>query len=123
MAITAEQIVASRRRWVDVGRYRIQIQRPTVSEDPAIARMSPVERVIHFATHCVVGWAGVTEADLLPGVGGSDEAPFDLATYRAWVADEQDVIVAVGQAVLDAVIERRRALEDAAGKSASSPPQ
>lgn len=121
MTITAEQIVAGRRRWVDVGRFRIQIQRPTVSEDPVIARMTSVERIIHFALYCVVGWSGVTEADLLPGVGGSDDVPFDAETYRAWAADEQDVILAVGQAVLAALVERRNAVESAAGKSVSSP--
>lgn len=70
----------------------------------------------HFATHCVVGWRKVTEADILPGIGSSDPMEFDHSVYASWVVDRLDIVAGIASAVSDAITARREARGAAAGK-------
>jgi hypothetical protein len=52
----------------------------------------------------VVGWAGVTEADILPN-GDDSTIDFDLDLFQAWIADKPEYWARIGQSLTDAYLE------------------
>lgn len=60
----------------------------------------------------VVGWAGFTEADLIPS-GASDPVEFSQEVFALWVEDNRDAVNKIAQAILDKVIEHEKQAEEA----------
>lgn len=115
------QLREARQSWVEVepGR-RVQITRPP---DASLHELTlrPGENNIECMLRCVckyvVGWDGITEADLLgAAVGGSDAAQFSAALWADVVADRRHWITTV-MAKLIAVINAHDAAKEAAAKN------
>lgn len=84
---------------VKVGGYTFTIQRPTKYE---MAKISSEKDASFFdlAHRFVVGWDGVTEADLMPS-GGETAVPFDREIWRRWLEDREDFWQPISQAVME----------------------
>ena len=78
----------ARRSWVEAGKYRLQIQRPTMLDILKAGRQA--ELTIEFAARFVMGWDNVTELDLFPG-GDPEPAAFGREIFSAWVAGRPDL--------------------------------
>ena len=81
-----EKFQASRRSWVESGKHRFQIQRPTMLDVVKSGRDGE-QLTIEFAAGFVVGWDQVTEADLIPG-GDPEPVAFDPAIFKVWIAEQ-----------------------------------
>lgn len=104
------RLVAARESWVDAGRLRFKLRRPTEME---LIRMRQGDRValgLDAIQRCVVDWQGVTEADIVPS-GASDPAPFDAALYAEWVADHPELWQPISNALYSAIEAHARTLE------------
>lgn len=62
---------------------------------------------------CAVGWAGFSEADLVPS-GASDAVPFDLDVWLMWIADHPQYWEVVSNAVAEMIQQHTQAGADAA---------
>jgi len=80
-----ERFQASRRSWVESGKHRFQIQRPTML-DVVKAGQGEATLNIEFAARFVVGWEQVTESDLIPG-GDPEPVAFDPDIFKVWIAE------------------------------------
>ena len=101
------QIKKARQRRVEVGGFTFIVRRPTDTEFVAHYEL----RIYEIAQEYVVGWEGVTEADIVNG-GGEDAVPFDADLWREWCADRPDLWEAIFTAVLQAYeqhVEQRQA--------------
>ena len=74
----------SRESVVESGDKKFTIRRPPALD---VARIQNGRIDIDFACKYVVGWPGLTEADLLPG-GDPEPVEFDSALFVAWIADQ-----------------------------------
>lgn len=121
----AERLIAQmrtqRQSWVEVApapeggvAKRVKITRPpenevssfvTTTDDGRFTLQATAEHVSRY----VVGWAGITEADLVGAVGGSDPAPFNPDLWRLVVEDRLDWMRIIAQALLDAILTHRAA--------------
>lgn len=84
---------------VKVGKFSFIIQRPTKYE---MAKLSGETGASFFdlASRFVVGWHGVTEADLLPS-GGESPVTFDRDIWRRWLEDREDFWQPLSNAVME----------------------
>lgn len=136
---------AARERWIDAAGARVKVRRPldleladimSQSEVSRLARrvaerheddadvralLREVDKSAHTAIvlRYVVDWE-VTEADLLPGVGGEDRADFSAAAWREYVLGRPALFNEVLASVMGWFTEHKSALEAVPGKSASS---
>ena len=90
----------ARRSWIEAGKFRLQIQRPTML-DIVKAGQGEAALTIEFAARFVVGWEGVNELDLIPG-GDPEPAAFDPAIFALWVADRPDLWGAISAGIAEA---------------------
>lgn len=111
-----EKLLAARERWMEVGGFRLKVRRPSDLELLELSGKSTEEIARKFAMDCVVDWT-LTEADVLPGVGGNGRAEFDAELYRDWVADRIEVLREVANTVAAMISERRQRKEESEGKS------
>lgn len=79
---------------------RVRIRRPAEAQVPAFAAATPIERV----RDNVVGWEGITEADILgPALGGDAEVSFDAALWGEIVSDRIVWLKIVHEALIEAI--------------------
>ena len=72
---------------------------------------------VQHVCECVIGWDGITEADVLgPSIGVNDPAPFSPELWAEYVRDRVDVVGKVAQAIADAIT-RHLEQRDAAAKN------
>lgn len=109
-----KKMLAAREQWVDVGRFGFLVRRPTEMQITRWRGNEALEVTFTIVAECVVGWRGVTEADLVPG-GSDDQMPFDADAYRMWAEDRPDVWQPLAEAVMRLVDENRKRLESAQG--------
>jgi len=95
--ISLERFNAARRSWVEAGKFRFQIQRPTLV-DVIKESQSGASLSIEFAARFVVGWQNVDESDLIPG-GDPEPAAFAPALFAAWVAERPDLWKAISEGI------------------------
>lgn len=121
----AERLIAQmrtqRQSWVEVApapeggvAKRVKITRPPENEVSSFVTSTADGRFTLSATadhvsRYVVGWDGITEADLVGAAGGSDPAPFNADLWRLVVEDRLDWMRAIAQALLDAILAHRAA--------------
>lgn len=116
MADLSAKILAARRRWVEVPGHPgwgLEIQRPTDYDLQHLrARKLPdgIQVAVELVKQCVVGWRGITEADLVPG-GGAAAPAFEAATWAAFIEDRPDLWGPLSDAIWAMVGERERELE------------
>lgn len=115
------QMRAQRQSWVEVMpapeggvAKRIKITRPPENEVSSFVASTEDGRFTLQATadhvsRYVVGWDGITEADLVGAAGGSDPAPFHGDLWRLVVEDRLDWMRTIAQALLDAILTHRAA--------------
>lgn len=84
---------------VKVGKFTFTIQRPTKYE---MAKLSGEQGASFFdlASRFVVGWDGVTLADLFPS-GGESAVPFSREIWRKWLEDKEDFWQPISKAVME----------------------
>lgn len=108
-AVSLEDRLREQRRvWVPLadGRRRIRFSRPLVTQLRTLAAGVTLDVVCQY----VDGWDGFTEADILgAAVGGDAPAEFTPGLFKAWAADDFDVLRTVAEAIADAV---RRLIEE-----------
>jgi hypothetical protein len=91
---------AQREAWLElrkVPEQKLLVRRPTESQYPKLRDGVPMEMCVS----CIVGWEGVTEADLLgAAIGASDPVPFHpdvmneaLQDRTTWAVKVQNKIV------------------------------
>lgn len=122
----AERILAQRqaqrRSWVELApasdgkpARRVQITRPTETEQPAFLQRvgdgyqwaADIEHVKRF----VVGWDGFTEADLVGAAGGDQPVPFSPALWADVCTDSKATTAKVAEALLAALTDYHRTVE------------
>lgn len=122
----AERILAQRQaqrlRWVELApasdgkpARRVQITRPTETEQPAFLQRkgdgfqwsADIEHVKRF----VVGWDGFLESDLVGAAGGDQPVPFSAALWADVCTDSSDITAKVAEALLTALADYHRAVE------------
>ncbi|HJT63071.1 MAG TPA: hypothetical protein VJ797_15485 [Burkholderiales bacterium] len=84
-----KRLVAARESWADSGRLRFKLRRPNEMELIRMRRGSTVEIGLDVIQKHVVGWEGVTEADIVTS-GGSEPVAFDATLYAEWIADRPE---------------------------------
>lgn len=111
MSGVIQRLRAQRQSWVDIepGK-RIQIMRPPENDFPAfLSGEGETRRVsanLEQVCKYVVGWDGISEADLLgAAVGSSDPLAFDSALWAEVVADKADWFNAVASALVTAMVQ------------------
>lgn len=120
MADLSPKIIGARRRWIEVPghpAWGLELQRPTdydLSRIRGRGLASGVEIAVELCKAHVVGWRGITEADLVPGGGGETPA-FDPRTWAAFIEDRPDLWGSINDAIWAAVRERERELETLRG--------
>lgn len=87
----------------------VRIRRPLEVEFADFGRggLPPVELVCRH----VVGWDGITEADLIGAAGSNDAAPFSPALWSEVARDRSAWVLVVYQALIDAINAHAQALE------------
>lgn len=104
----ADRIRKSREQSVDVAGHQFTVRRPSDEEAAAISAHG--DGLLDIVKRFTIGW-NLNEIDIVPG-GNPVPAPFDLDTFREWVADRPDVWDPLGTAIVDAYkahAERREA--------------
>lgn len=91
------QLRKAREVKVEAGGFTFIVRRPTDTEFLAHREL----KVYEIAQEYVVGWSGVTEADIVKG-GSEDAVPFDRDLWREWCADRPDLWEPIFGAVLTA---------------------
>lgn len=103
--------LALRERWVDLGDgRRVLIRRP--GETP-LAQRRRSEVTVEWLAGFVIGWEGVTEADVIGT--GTAAVPFDADLWRVVVEDRVEWAAKVAEAVLDLVNKHTEARAAALG--------
>jgi hypothetical protein len=110
-----KQARAARRRWHRLDdKRRLHIQGMSPGEFRRFAEKIG-DMVDTLPAACVVGWEGITEADLC--ANASDEpVPFSAAAFAWWLDEHQEHLEAVFKACWDACEDARSRLEEASGK-------
>lgn len=116
------QRIAQRTRWVELapatdGRpaRRVQVTRPTETEQPQFLRRSgdgwqwaaELQHVKDF----VVGWDGFLETDLVGAAGGAQPVPFSAALWADVCTDSSEITATVAQSLLEMLADYHRAVE------------
>ena len=112
----AQRLRERREFWVQVGEgKRIKVLRPREAEfvefiDQQGTMFAGPEHVRRY----VVGWDGITEADLLgQEVGAADPAPFSQELWDEVVSDRLNWLKPVAAALLHAIADHRLSLTEA----------
>lgn len=114
MGRLAEQIKRARQVEVSVGeRWKFTARRPTKMELAEWRELDGIALIRKIFSECVVGWSGVTEADLFAG-GGDLQPDFERDAFLAWADDNIDVAVAIRDAVMKAVTDWQEQVEASA---------
>lgn len=93
---------------IKVGHLTFTVLRPT---DADLLDLMDKD-LVALARRQVIGWAGVTEADLVPG-GSAADIPFDAALWQEWIPDRADLWTPIGSAVRDSYKDHVDRLESA----------
>lgn len=111
-----KKIRAQRMSWValDDGK-RVQIIRPTEIElANQFVKNGSIEVDFEEVKRFVVGWEGITEADLLgAAVGASDPIGFTTELWAEFVADNIKWVRTIARAMLDDIVKHHSAQDDA----------
>lgn len=104
-------LLTARQSWVALPNgAQVRILRPDEAEFGKFVQGVTVDHVCEY----VDGWRDVTEATLLGGAVGSEDAvPFSAALWRAWVRDNVDAVEVVAKAIgaaISAHIQTRKAI-------------
>jgi hypothetical protein len=94
----------------EVAGFTLILRRPSHAEYVALERSQATH--LEVAERFVVGWEGVTEADLVVS-GGEDEMPFDPEAWRELLADTP-ALWEVGGIINEAFLEHIKAGEEQA---------
>ena len=120
----AEAIRKSRQQWHELDeppRRALLLQRPGDTQLSKWSGSGPAgkltgDEMIALTRQCVVGWRGVTEADLLgAAVGSSDDQPFSREVFDVWAEDQMPVLRDVAVAVLAMIKAHADAKVEASG--------
>ena len=115
-----EQMRAQRLSWVELEpasagqpARRVQITRPPENDVASFitttdGRFTLEASVTHVSKY-VVGWDGITEADLIGPAGSAEPAPFTPALWAIVVEDKLGWMRAIGRALLDAIVAHQAA--------------
>ena len=98
MATPDERIRKSREFTRDFEGLELRLRRPSVREFAQLEREQ--WDVFRVADAFVVGWEGVSEADLWPG-GGEDAVAFSTAVWQEYLADREHLWEPVAQAIAE----------------------
>ena len=105
-------------KWVEVGGCRYKVRRPRDLEMRHLLQQNPdVSEAL--AMQFVVDWE-VTEADLLPGIGGDSRVPFSTGAFREYIADRLPDLFDLSTAIWNEYQAYRATKDDIAGKSATT---
>lgn len=110
MSRIVEQLLAQRKRWLDIAPgQRVQIIRPPETDIGGLFVGSGKQRTMVMDLAQVikytVGWDGVTEASLLgAAIGASDPVPFSSDVWAVVVADRTDWVQTISAALLTDVL-------------------
>lgn len=121
-AAVLQRLRAARQSWVELepGK-RIQITRPPEADmQDFIPRPgeSEVDRMLRCATKYVVGWEGITEADLLGEALASPEpVKFEPVLWAEVVRDNRDWMMKVVVGLMDVVSAYEKARSESAKNS------
>lgn len=103
-----DKIRRAREQIVEVGGYRFTVRRPTDLEMiEARGEFRP-----RWGLQFIVGWDGVTEADIIPG-GSPVPVPFDAAVCAEWLTDRPDLLTPLIEAAMRAYVAHVDTLENA----------
>jgi hypothetical protein len=103
-ASLAEKIRRARESKVEVGRFTFIITRPTDIEMALMYKSGREANKHDVARDHVIGWAGVKEADILPG-GQDEDIKFDNAAWIEWCSDDQTLWAPIYEAVIESFME------------------
>lgn len=108
-----ERLLEAREFGVDLGDGKtLTVRRPLASQLPKLR-----SRLVESAHELVVGWSGITEADLLgPSIGSTTEAPFDPQVCAEALGDRPEWAAAVVERTIDVVTAYIKARESALKK-------
>lgn len=110
------QLRARRESWVDVAPgKRVRIRRPREAEMQRFVRDGRIVCDIEHVRDFVVGWEGITEADLLGSAGAGSPAIFSAEVWDEVVTDRLSWIKPVAKALLQAIADHKLSLDDASG--------
>ncbi len=113
-AVLLAQMEAGRTAWADLAKgRRVQFRRPLEDDMQRLRTMPVVDMVCEF----VVGWEGITEADLLGAAVGSDApVPFHAELWSRHLRDNLAHVEPVAAAIVRSVTEHVAA-RDATAKN------
>ena len=111
MSKLLDRIRKGRESTLAIDKHTVTIIRPTVEQ--MVALKADGYSHLDLAKHFVVGWAGVTEADIIPA-GASEALPFEADVWREWLADHPEWWSPIGMAVVEAFNSYSEYREDAA---------
>jgi hypothetical protein len=119
MTSLAEQIRRRRESRLQIGKHTFVIRRPTALQwaalrpilgDEDASVLSKLTAMLPF----VVGWADVTEGDLVNGAP-AHPAQFDAEALSEWLQDDLSIAAPVIQGIVKAYQDSEKKTEDAAG--------
>lgn len=113
----AQRLRERREFWVPVGEgKRVKVLRPREAEFVEFlgADGRTMAAGLDQVRKYVVGWEGITEADLLgPQVGASDPAPFSPELWEEVVSDSLAWLQPVARSLLQSIADHRFSLAEA----------
>lgn len=98
MSALADKIRKARETRVPCGQHTFIVRRPTSLQITEWSRTRDVLALLEY----VVGWDGVTEADLVVG-GDPHPLPFDRDAFIEWVSDKPALFSTITSAIISAV--------------------
>jgi len=121
---TRERLRAQRQHWHELDdppRRALLLERPQVVTMLPIRGRPTFDQLRKIAEDHIVGWRGITQADLLgAAIGASDQEPFDKALLLEWLADHPEVITEAARTMMD-LLRVYNQREDAAAKNSPTP--
>ena len=107
MSALLQKMLRAREKRVIIGRHTFIVRRPTPLEHEENLRKGNIARgILDF----VVGWDGVTEADLVKG-GDPHPVLFDAEVCAEWLSDRPDLFEPIARNVVDSFGEHVATLE------------
>jgi hypothetical protein len=115
------RIKESRQGGVTYKHMRFTVERPSEMDIALLSEEN--KRTLAFSFEmvcgCVVGWDGVTEADLYPS-GSNAIADYSAEVFRAWVKDETELYAAISSRVMEMIRDHREKMDSALGNSGAT---
>lgn len=109
-SLLVKRLLEARQFWVDAGRFRFHVRRPTEMQLMRMRRGNQIEIGLEIVRDQVIGWEGVTEADLVPA-GGGEAVAFDALLYRTWIEDRPDLWQAIADRMFEVIEQHAKDLE------------